>query len=62
MMLLSTECFYPTFKDVQQFLRIFQTPFDEFSIALAIFSVTLASIHAAITIKTIEIRAKVKYS
>ncbi len=39
-----------------------QTPFDEFSIALANFSVTFSSIHTAITIKIIEINAKVKYS
>ncbi len=32
------------------------------SIAFAIFSVTFASIQAAITIKTIKIRAKIRYS
>ncbi|ADC64512.1 hypothetical protein Ferp_0333 [Ferroglobus placidus DSM 10642] len=37
-----------------------QISFVEFNIALAIFSVTFVSIHAAITIKMIEIRAIIK--
>ncbi len=37
-------------------------PLVEFSIALASLRVTFASIHAAITIRTIEIAARVKYS
>jgi len=40
-----------------------QIPYVElFSIALAIFKVTFASIQAAITIRIIEIKAKVRYS